>query len=390
MIPETNTTSIDIIDESLGCIDRADKDLVFRSDDVGTAENNHVMKDTSDLSESLDIHLLNNNKDSNFQLLGDRDSSLNPNARVFRSDMALRTVCSSLPDTNTACSEPSLQNHSWSERSRPELKSGVLVWISHGDHPKNLMCNGCKNNIVNNNYLDSIKPSVSSTVTPCRITVMMKAYSSSSGSYALMTPSRSPHRQAQQPLYLRLKNCHVTISDRMSQPMPESPSNRPCCFILTLNDRDGRSFKFEASTERAAREWVQAMRGDAFTTSPKLKTANARTSSVSTRLAAEHVINTCASADNCIFLNNDDDNKKNNNVSMVISTDAQGISSHLFITDKRMKNQRRPVFTFQTKQPVMVAPSHNSFSLTASQRDMRMPTVSESSDENEEDLSEED
>ncbi|GFR90652.1 hypothetical protein ElyMa_004309600 [Elysia marginata] len=272
-----------------------------------------------------------------------------------------------------------------SMRNNSEIKSGVLVWISHGNFTNSTRNSRHKSNLVNDNCTSS-----NSSNAACRIPVMVKVYQSSSGHFALMSPSRS-HQGRTQPYYLRLRNSQVNILDKANN----SPNDTPCCFLLTLSDRVGKSFKFEANSKTSAEAWVRVFSVGTLSTLPlaeTVKTALVTTAMLPALSEKEDITNT--ERGNLKLDNNNNNSKKDSydNCSVIESSGLANSSSSFTMskTFERVNiNHFRSLQESQAK-PCFLASENRHFNFSAFQKERRMPTLSESSDETEDDLSEED
>ncbi|RUS85203.1 hypothetical protein EGW08_007029 [Elysia chlorotica] len=278
-----------------------------------------------------------------------------------------------------AMRQPLPQNHR-SIETNSELKSGILIWISHAKHTNGVRDDGNKNAIYNN--AENIGSNLNNP--SLRIPVMLKIYRYGSGNFALMTPSRSNQGQTQ-PLYIRLKNSHVTMLDTTYSPLSSKTSSSPCCFLLTLGVQDGKSFKFEASSKAVAEKWVHTLNISAATRSRYI---------MPIATTSEDSNNTWHSSTK-VHINENDKNINNyNNDNRKIQHDSiMADTSNLLSSSSKAKtpetNQHRPIQPSQTRPNFFTGLSNHSPNYEF-QRESRMPTLSESSDETEEAWSEED
>ena len=387
IIPETCTTSLREIDTNNNSVQTDNSiNLNYEFEEDINSKSDQAESSTTSLSGNIELSQRTSNRNSLYQAQTNQFNDILSYSRPLRSDEENASV-SSLPPDKSLASKRSVEQNRKSLQTTSELKSGVLVWIS----PMNGVRNKSNKISVMNKNINSIDSNVSKR-TSLRIPIMLKVYRGSSGSFALMTPSRSYQGQAQ-PLYLRLKNTHVTMIDTASLPIL-SRSSGPCCFLLTLCGQEGKSFKFEASSITAAEEWVHVLNGN---TNIAAKIGNMSISMANTTLLrglkTEDGNNTWYSTtSDHINLNDDNNGKKTSNdlvINVSIIADTFSPLSAPTRTNKNVTDQHRLLQISQTR-PYFVAASNHHLPLSGFQRERQMPTLSESSDENEEDLSEED
>ncbi|GFN82171.1 hypothetical protein PoB_000867700 [Plakobranchus ocellatus] len=295
--------------------------------------------------------------------------------------LPLKDMFRSCSDTATPATKFSFQMSfkasCTSVRSHLELKSGPLVWISY--RPCTEMSrygrrDGTSNEIWNNMNIN--------TCNTHRTPVMLKVHGSSSGSFALLTPSRSCQSQVR-PLYLRLKHSEVMIDDSTSAAASDSVINGPCCFFLTLDGWDGRSFKFEANSRDAAMSWVKVLTRDNMLSS-------AATERTDSELHLRFEKNESVGSNHSLNCNAFYHNKLNNKSGMDgCSIDNIDNSNHTCkcLTENLYKNKNQNDLennvhsqNYQARASFFNLPNHPS-PVTSFKRDRVMPTLSESSDE---------
>ncbi|KAH9495192.1 hypothetical protein Btru_015616 [Bulinus truncatus] len=124
-------------------------------------------------------------------------------------------------------------------RDSSEIKSGLLVLIHSQNNLWNTTYSNVRSGLVSPSYHSERAP-------PClRCPVHVQIHQKSFERYAII--SRAGHQSPTASLYLKLKKSKVTRC-----------STNPCQFIVALDDSDGQSYRFEASTRHSADEWVKA------------------------------------------------------------------------------------------------------------------------------------
>ncbi|KAI8798490.1 CAunnamed protein product [Biomphalaria glabrata] len=156
-------------------------------------------------------------------------------SRFWNTNELLKT-CSYLPsDRNYYVNQHNKKYDSKWNHDSSEIKSGLLVMIQS-----------------QNNFQDSGTSTYTSHVCtpnktpPClRCPVLVQIHQKSFERYAIVT--RAGHQASAPSLYLKLKKSRVTASN-----------SNPCQFIVTFDNADGHSYRFEASTKKSAEEWIKA------------------------------------------------------------------------------------------------------------------------------------
>lgn len=356
IIPEGNTNNV----TNLNNVNEANDVYTYEGVNNNTEGDNYLRKKPTKLNKSgltgnRGTFHLHKNLNSAWQT--ERKLSL----RHLRSEDA-SAVVSLMPAfrrmTFGKCLE---QNRSF--RNNSELKSGALVWISHGDLSSVSRTNRNESNTLtnNSNYHDLNK-------VPSRIPVTVKVYQSTSGCFALMTPSRC-QRDMAQPIYLGLRRSRVTI-ENCADSQSVSSSGTPCYLILTLSGRGGKNFKFEASSKASAEEWAQVLSSE---------TIERAKPSMCTR-----VVPLTQTKPGITVTDN------NNNIDLEMDVSRSTTSSSFTTTKVSQERNRIRLSRVNQTQPCFSTATKRPFNMSRIRKDGRMPTLSESSDENDEDFSERD